>query len=222
MYKPNSTHSREGEGWGLPLMACTVRVRPKGVRYIKRLGIHEMTYLEWLENPSSKYLKGPGYIILIYLTLHENNKKISRLSDLFKSTSYVKGEPFSNGIYIKGSPFLSKIVYKRVRSCTLGRSLPVYSFRELKQRRRRRQRERQKSNRIRLAKQQLCTCITLFCTFLCRCFTTTTLKCLISRFVEGVYTRQRLAFFFSWTLILFFRIQLQKNLPTFNELSELE
>ena len=49
-----------------------------------------MTYLEWLENPSSKYLKGPGYIILIYLTLHENNKKISRLSDLFKSTSYVK------------------------------------------------------------------------------------------------------------------------------------
>ena len=158
-----------------------------------------MTYLEWLENPSSKYLKGPGYIILIYLTLHENNKKISRLSDLFKSTSYVKREPFSNGIYIKGSPFLSKIVYKRVRSCTLGRSLPVYSFRELKQRRRRRrrQRERQRSNRIRLAKQQLCTCITLFCTFLCRCFTTTTLKCLISRFVEGVYTRQLLAFFFS-------------------------
>ena len=49
-----------------------------------------MTYLEWLENPSSKYLKGPGYIILIYLTLHENNKKFSRLSDLFKSTSYVK------------------------------------------------------------------------------------------------------------------------------------
>ena len=34
--------------------------------------------------------------------------------------------------------------------------------RELKQRRRRRQQERQKSNRFRLAKQQLCTCITLF------------------------------------------------------------
>ena len=130
MYKPNTTHSREGEGWGLPLTACTVRGRPKGVRYIKRLGIHEMNYLEWLENPSSKYLKGPGYIILIYLTLHENNKKISRLSDLFKSTSYVK--------------------------------------------RRQRRRERQKSNRFRLAKQQLCTCITLFCTFLCRCFTTYT------------------------------------------------
>jgi len=30
-----------------------------------------------------------------------------------------------------------------------------------------------KSNRLRLAKQQLCTCITLFCTFFCRCCTTT-------------------------------------------------
>ena len=42
--------------------------------------------------------------------------------------------------------------------------------RELKQRRRRRQRERQKSKRFILAKQQRCTCITLYCTFLCcRC-----------------------------------------------------
>ena len=57
---------------------------------------------------------------------------------------------------------------------------------ELKQRRRRRQRERQK------AKQQLCTCSTLFCTFFCRHCTTTTWKCLISRFVENVNTRQRL------------------------------
>ena len=45
---------------------------------------------------------------------------------------------------------------------------------KLKQRRRRRQREGQKSNRFRLAKQQLCTCITLFDTFLCRRCTTTT------------------------------------------------
>ena len=35
-------------------------------------------------------------------------------------------------------------------------------LRELKQRRRRRQRERQKSNRFRLAKRQLCACITFF------------------------------------------------------------
>ena len=64
----------------------------------------------------------------------------------------------------------------------------------IKQRRRRRQRERQKSNRFRLAKQQLCTCIMLFCTFLCRHCTTTTWKYLISRFVEDVNTRQRLSF----------------------------
>ena len=38
-------------------------------------------------------------------------------------------------------------------------------LRELKQRRRRRQQERHKSNWFRLAKQQLCTCSTLFCTF---------------------------------------------------------
>ena len=41
-------------------------------------------------------------------------------------------------------------------------------LRELKIRRRRRQRKRQKRNRFRLEKQQLRTCITLFCTFLCR------------------------------------------------------
>ena len=41
-------------------------------------------------------------------------------------------------------------------------------------------------------KQQRCTCITLFCTFLCRQCTTTVWKCLISRFVENVNTRQRL------------------------------
>ena len=67
---------------------------------------------------------------------------------------------------------------------------------ELKQRRRRCQRERQKSNRFRLAKPQLCTCITLFCTFLIRRFTTTTLKCQISRFVEDGNSRQQLLILF--------------------------
>ena len=64
--------------------------------------------------------------------------------------------------------------------------------RELKIRRRRRQRERQKSNRFRLAKQQLCTCITLFCTYLCRRYMTSTWKCLISGFVEEGNRRQQL------------------------------
>ena len=62
--------------------------------------------------------------------------------------------------------------------------------------RRRRQREWQKSNRLRQAKQQLCTCITLFCTFLCRRCTTTTWNCLISRFVEDGNKRQQLSFSF--------------------------
>ena len=67
---------------------------------------------------------------------------------------------------------------------------------ELKQRRRWRQRGGQKSKRFRLAKQQLCTCITLFCTFLSRRCTTTTWKCLISRFVEDGNTGQQLSFSF--------------------------
>ena len=48
-----------------------------------------------------------------------------------------------------------------------------------------------KSNRFRLAKQQLCTNITLFSSFLCRHCTTTTWNCLISRFMEEVNTRLR-------------------------------
>ena len=68
-------------------------------------------------------------------------------------------------------------------------------IRELKHRRRRRQRERQKSNRIRSAKQQLCTCFShFFLTLLCRHCTTMTWKCLISYFEENLNTRQRLSF----------------------------
>ena len=55
--------------------------------------------------------------------------------------------------------------------------------------------ENGKKQRFRLAKQQLRSCITLFCTFLCRQCMTTTSKYLISRFVEDVNTRQSLAFF---------------------------
>ena len=90
---------------------------------------------------------------------------------------------------------------------------------EFTQRRRRRQREGQKSNRFRQGKQQLCTCITLFCTFLCRRYTTTAWNCLISRFVEDGNKRQcSTLLFFSWTLIRSLGIQLQKHLPTFDEL----
>ena len=48
-----------------------------------------------------------------------------------------------------------------------------------------------------------------------RCYTTITWKCLISRFVEDGDTRQQLySFFFSWSLIQSFRIQLQKQFAT--------
>ena len=54
-----------------------------------------------------------------------------------------------------------------------------------------------KSNRFRLAKQQLCTCITLLCTFLCRHCTTTTRKGQISRFVKDGNTREQLSLSFA-------------------------
>ena len=44
------------------------------------------------------------------------------------------------------------------------------------------------------AKQQLCTCITLFCTFLYRPCKTTTWKCLIASFMEDVNKRRRISF----------------------------
>ena len=58
------------------------------------------------------------------------------------------------------------------------------------------QRRRRKSNRFILAKQQLRTCMALFCTFLSRRCTTSTWKCLISRFVEDRNTRKQLSFSF--------------------------
>ena len=54
-----------------------------------------------------------------------------------------------------------------------------------------------------LSKTIICTCITLFCTFLCRCCTTTTWKCLISRFMEEVNKRRRnfLSFFINLSVV---------------------
>ena len=53
-----------------------------------------------------------------------------------------------------------------------------------------------KNNVFRLAKQQLCSCIMLFCTFICHCCMITMWKCLNSRFVENVNTRRWLSFSF--------------------------
>ena len=41
---------------------------------------------------------------------------------------YMKGVSFSNKRYTKGVPFLKKMVYKRVRSWTSGRSLHIENF----------------------------------------------------------------------------------------------
>ena len=60
----------------------------------------------------------------------------------------------------------------------------------------RRQLKRQKSSRFIVEKQKLRTCITLFCTFLCRHCTTTTWKCLISGFFKDGNLRQQLSFSF--------------------------
>ena len=62
-----------------------------------------------------------------------------------------------------------------------------HNNRKLKQRRRRRQREQLKRNKLMLAKQQLCTCITLFCTFLSRRCTTATWNLpIFTRLFHGV------------------------------------
>ena len=55
---------------------------------------------------------------------------------------------------------------------------------------------KKENNRLRLAKQQLYPCITLFCTFLCRYCTTASWNSLISCFVEDVNRSQRLSFSF--------------------------
>ena len=49
------------------------------------------------EDLSSKYLKGPDYIILIYLTLHENDKKTSRLAIYSDQLVMLKGSHFWMG-----------------------------------------------------------------------------------------------------------------------------
>ena len=73
-----------------------------------------------------------------------------------------------------------------------------------------------KSNSFRLAKQ-LCTCTTLLCTFLCRCFTNTTCKCLISRFAEDGNTRQQLSFSFPELYKSPLEFNSNKKLLTFDE-----
>ena len=83
------------------------------------------------------------------------------------------------------------------RKVTMVAKFRDHNNRELKQRIGRRQRERQKSKWFILAKQTLCTCITPFCTFLSRRYTTATWNFLIScaRFMEWVNTTVKIFLF---------------------------
>ena len=84
--------------------------------------------------------------------------------------------------------------------------------REPKQQGRRRQRERQKTNKFRLAKQQLCTCITLFLYISLPWLQDYNVKCLISRFITRTWTQDNDFLFISWTLMKSFRIQFKEEI----------
>ena len=76
-------------------------------------------------------------------------------------------------------------------------------LRELKEWLQWRQQEQQKSSRFRLAKQQLCMCIMLFCTFLCRRCTNTMWTCISSCIVlEGTQDNNFLFLFLNFDTVL--------------------
>ena len=98
---------------------------------------------------------------------------------------------YSSWLGQKGNRLVHSVKYKNIRTFNCLRQQMFFCSIRRRRQRQRRQREQQKSNRFILAKQQLCTCITLS-----RHCTITTWNCLISRFVEDVNTRQRLSFSF--------------------------
>ena len=110
---------------------------------------------------------------VVLILSNNNNKKKNSLSCPAKSIL----SPRSREIVTEKDAFIISQLKIPVFFTPFSSNINI---RELKQRWRRRQRGRQKSNGFILAKQQLCTGITLFCTFLCRHCTTTTWKCLIS------------------------------------------
>ena len=101
--------------------------------------------------------------------------------------------------------------FPKQRACSQARWYYAAIIRERKQQWRQWWWECQKSSTFSLAKQQLCTCIMFFCTFLCCCYAITMWKCLISHFVEEGNTRQQCPLYFFWNLIQSVRIQFEKN-----------
>ena len=76
--------------------------------------------------------------------------------------------------------------------------------------------ENGKKKALALDHTELCTCITLVCTFLWRHGTTTTWRFLILRFMEDVNTRQRFSFPFSELRYSLLEFNSRKTLPTFS------
>ena len=83
---------------------------------------------------------------------------------------------------LKGCEVYFSVTFHGRRRCRIVRSLIVYDGDN---------NENVKTARGLLSKQQVCRCITLFCTFLCRCCKNTTGNCLILRFMEDVNKRRR-------------------------------
>ena len=111
--------------------------------------------------------------------------------------------------------------WKRLH-CSLRFEQSDRAIKELKQRQRGRQRERQKSNRFRLAKQQH---LHVHHAFLCISFPLLhdyNVKMPNFTFWGGRELKTTTFFSFSWISIQPFRIQIQKKLPTFDELNKME
>ena len=89
-----------------------------------------------------------------------------------------------------------------------------------KQRRRRWQRKRQKSNRFYISKTTTLLISGFFVHFLAVVHDYN-LKVPNFKFCRGREHKTTTTFFFSWTLIQSFRSQLRKNLPTFDELTDM-
>ena len=102
--------------------------------------------------------------------------------------------------YCMSSPWKCSLIYVRCYP----------DNRELKQLRRRPQRRRQRTIGL-MIKKQLCTCITLFSTFLWSHCTTTTWNLLIWRFMEDVDIQRRIFLYLCWTWIKSLRINSRKS-----------
>ena len=110
-----------------------------------------------------------------------------------------------------GEAWTLQFFSRRGGFCTLA------IIRDFKMPRRRRQRERQKSNGLKRQNNNSARASRFFCTFLCRHCTTTTGKCLISRFMEDVNRRQ-LRFLSLGKL----EIRLKKSSLAFDKINEFE